>query len=71
MLVVATLTFWGGIYWNESNTKPVIKYVTIKQPLASANTSVADTMANNDSVKSADNKLKQNLQDSINVNKIR
>lgn len=61
--------FWGGIYWNESNTKPVIKYVTIKQPLASANTSVADTMANNDSVKSADNKLKQNLQDSINVNK--
>lgn len=69
MFVVAALAFWGGIYWNESNTKPVIKYVTIKQPLASANTSVADTMANNDSVKSADNKLKQNLQDSINVNK--
>lgn len=71
MLVVATLAFGGGIYWNESNTKPVIKYVTIKQPLASANIGVADTMANNDSVKSADNKLKQNLHDSINVNKIR
>lgn len=69
MLVVAALAFWGGIYWNESNTKPVIKYVTIKQPLASVNIGVADTMANNDSVKSADNKLKQNLHDSINVNK--
>ena len=40
-----------------------------KATLASANIGVADTMANNDSVKSADNKLKQNLQDSINVNK--
>lgn len=67
MLVVAIFSFWGGCCWEKYNANPTIKYVTVKQSAMPVNAGIVDTVADNDSVMTDDNRLKQKADDSINV----
>lgn len=65
IFAVAVASFSAGYYWERYNAKPIIKYVTVKQPSIPLATEISDTVVNGDSANMDVDRLGQKMKDSV------
>lgn len=69
LLFVAVASFVGGCYWEKNNVKPIIKYVTVKQPNTHTLAEVADTASKNMKVENSTENHVLEQKDSVSTKK--